>query len=494
MGILCGWTWVSRFAIATLLIAGASAALAAPEPRDVRRQGYPTRLLAEKALADEPFCRVCPCPIVEELGSPTGKLPVYALRDTSTSVIVGKVLSALNAWTDRAVYDAGVEAQKSGVTVESKHVDFELELPTPLPTPKQSAKDRYSEIDVWLSKLGKKHRENYSGSPGIILFSTDGHQSSLESRNSCTEKNRKRIRDVVETFPLNLHLIFLVHDPLPCTQQKLGLKAALCGDNAYCDALSIPADTSQAMAAFNTLFMEHLHAALTEFVPHVTAPDPLFDDVVLIGRDGRYGCSGVAVGEHTVLTAGHCLPATHVRTGESTDEHGRAISVIEAVHHPDPREDLGLLHVGERLHAAIKSRRRATDHGAPSAVLRYVGFGAIDPRGQGGFGHKKMLDIPATGWGCNGARVATSGCREGFELVLPGSAGRDTCSGDSGGPVYELLNDGIHCRWRLVAVTSRRVADAAVQCGSGGIYERVDAADEWITTRLKQWEESEKKQ
>ncbi len=76
-----------------------------------------------------------------------------------------------------------------------------------------------------------------------------------------------------------------------------------------------------------------------------------------------------------------------------------------------------------------------------------------------------------------------------------GTGGVDTCRGDSGGPLMELIGDGVGerrvCRWRVVGVTSRPVASARVVCGHGGIYTRVDRVRPWIDEQLRRWSTEE---
>lgn len=70
-------------------------------------------------------------------------------------------------------------------------------------------------------------------------------------------------------------------------------------------------------------------------------------------------------------------------------------------------------------------------------------------------------------------------CRRGGELVAGAPIyNRDTCTSDSGGPVYVLGPDG---QYYLAGVTSRPVHRALRPCGDGGIYTQVTDAVQWLS-------------
>jgi secreted trypsin-like serine protease len=116
--------------------------------------------------------------------------------------------------------------------------------------------------------------------------------------------------------------------------------------------------------------------------------------------------------------------------------------------------------------------------------VRAVGFGETE---EGSFGRKLYVDIPIASPDCGGAVNLTDGqhptdqswygCTPRFELVAGQShLNRDTCHGDSGGPVFAHLEDGDNSyREYLVGITSRGVTSyGSRDCGDGGIYTRVD--------------------
>lgn len=208
--------------------------------------------------------------------------------------------------------------------------------------------------------------------------------------------------------------------------------------------------------------------------------DP-FDDVVAVGRGRDWHCSGVAVSPQLVLTARHCLPADRILAAMDVREGGTLRTTRQAYVHPESSVDAALLQLAEPLPSSLHARRSQLDTSPPVGVARLIGFGAIDLLGTYGFGRKHHTDLPISGWGCDPLRAALLGCQPDRELVIVGSGGRDTCDGDSGGPVYEhTLRDGPCLRWRLLGITSRPIATSTTRCGGGGVYTRLDQLDGWI--------------
>lgn len=207
-------------------------------------------------------------------------------------------------------------------------------------------------------------------------------------------------------------------------------------------------------------------------------------EAVVTGNDSTWTCSGVVVDRDVVLTAAHCLPLSRVLVTEDVARSGTIHAVADVVRHPVAAVDAALVRTATRMAVTPARLRGATDTEAPEGILRFVGFGATSADGQSGFGHKHWIDLSASGWGCDGDRIVTKGCQPGREMVLAGSMGRDTCGGDSGGPVYELWGNGQECGYRVVGIVARRTADAVVPCGNGGIYTRVDAMRTWVDTVL----------
>lgn len=218
-----------------------------------------------------------------------------------------------------------------------------------------------------------------------------------------------------------------------------------------------------------------------------------FNDCVAVGDDAQWGCTGTLIAANAVLTAGHCQRLhTRIFIGNDVARKGRQVRVAAHVRHPryhkGRRNDLMVLILAEKV-TGVKPRAIATGAAIDAATSgRVVGFGAMEASGTFGYGTKRQTDVPIASVACAGrlkgepdARVY--GCDRNLELVAGKPVlGRDTCSGDSGGPLYVSAAKGA---WRLAGATSRATDLAGNPCGDGGVYVRVDRYRDWIDSVLK---------
>jgi secreted trypsin-like serine protease len=213
-----------------------------------------------------------------------------------------------------------------------------------------------------------------------------------------------------------------------------------------------------------------------------------FADCVAVGCIGDWVCTGTLIAPQAVVTAGHCAQcATRVFFGTDVDGAGDVVAVKKAVRHPSYHQgrhnDLMVLLLARPV-TKVKARKLASAALIAKATdARLVGFGNTNLAGTQGYGKKRQVDVPVVSPACQGETDgedddATYGCDRGWEIV----AGRpllerDSCTGDSGGPLYVATAAG---EWRLAGVTSRATDSGQHECGDGGVYARIDRYREWL--------------
>jgi hypothetical protein len=184
----------------------------------------------------------------------------------------------------------------------------------------------------------------------------------------------------------------------------------------------------------------------------------------LLTADGGL-CTGTVVARRWVLTAAHCVEGgvdgAVFAFGHTVDAPSRVIDVTGGRAHPQ--------YDGERIVNDIALVRLASDapveplpmvsslDGTEGADLTFVGFGVTSGR-TGDSGTKRSVVIPLA------ELDATT-----FMYTV---RGRNTCSGDSGGPAF-LLQNGVPV---VAGVTS--YGDAS--CRQYGVDTRVDVYRDWI--------------
>ncbi|MFT3697656.1 MAG: trypsin-like serine protease [Kofleriaceae bacterium] len=209
-----------------------------------------------------------------------------------------------------------------------------------------------------------------------------------------------------------------------------------------------------------------------------SVPAGKYPDVALVVAPNAL-CTGTLIAPTVVLTAGHCIDTNpkEVLIGsiDYTAAAGEVIAVKSATAYPSWQTELDvgvlvLAHASKAKPRAIAAACTAKDL-VNDAKVTVVGFGLTDKAGTGDnskLHEAKLVVEDATctdGDGCE-ANVAPNG-----EFVA-GGAGKDSCFGDSGGPIY--IDDA------LIGVVSRGIGTSAEPCGGGGVYVRADAAVQWI--------------
>ncbi|MEU4746948.1 serine protease, partial [Actinosynnema sp. NPDC023658] len=250
----------------------------------------------------------------------------------------------------------------------------------------------------------------------------------------------------------------------PLTRSAVGAGAAPPADSIYTDPVYLA----------NTRAVVVDRARIIGGVPTAEFPD-----CVAIGNADGWCCSGTLVSPNVVVTAGHCVRggcAARVFTGKdvSFPDDGEVIAVKTALAHPDYRPpratgDLAVLVLSRPT--SVPPRSIATrDQLTGARFVRLAGYGNTDVHSSGGYGRRRMVDVPIAG---DDPRYGADQATE-FVAGAP-FLDRDSCNGDSGGPAY-VESDG---RWFLVGATSRATASSLRPCGDGGIYTRVASYQDW---------------
>lgn len=204
-----------------------------------------------------------------------------------------------------------------------------------------------------------------------------------------------------------------------------------------------------------------------------------FPDCCAVGNDNGFFCTGTLIAPNLVVTAGHCTGSTRVFLKGSdirVPDEGEIIRVSRTVVHPDT--DLRVLVLEQNSTVTPRHVARGSQVGQPTKAL-LVGFGTTNLAGNIGYGRKRKVEVPIVSLECGTASDEQKlGCRRGVELVA-GHRGllRDSCKGDSGGPLYIR---GSGNTFHLLGATSRGIINTVNVCGDGGIYVRVDKFLDWI--------------
>lgn len=215
-------------------------------------------------------------------------------------------------------------------------------------------------------------------------------------------------------------------------------------------------------------------------------------------------CTGTVVSKNAVITAQHCYcdgATKQIFIGADMLQPGMTYKVSRAIpmrscDAPISREaDVALLFVDTPFPSSVVPAKFASTADIDSSkTLRAVGFGRTE---TGMAGRKMMVDLPVASNACAGLVSTAEGtksdpqyykCNANFEMVVGAATlNKDTCNGDSGGPLFRVdatANDDSSAL--LVAITSRAVGvPNARDCGDGGIYVRADGdIAKWVTSTL----------
>jgi uncharacterized protein (TIGR03382 family) len=209
------------------------------------------------------------------------------------------------------------------------------------------------------------------------------------------------------------------------------------------------------------------------------------DAVAVLGNQGS--CTGTLIAPDVVLTAGHCVGGMTQVIANTTDYNaaGGARATIKthtAYPNWETTYDVSVIVLNTPL-AGVTPRPVATTECTMTTftskpMVQLVGFGATDVNAQAPNTKLYEVAVPVTD-----AVGTTAGL--GFKAAVApggefgaGDGAKDSCNGDSGGPVYLNTPRG----YVVIGAVSRAYDNATQACGQGGIYVRADKILNWIET------------
>jgi secreted trypsin-like serine protease len=97
---------------------------------------------------------------------------------------------------------------------------------------------------------------------------------------------------------------------------------------------------------------------------------------------------------------------------------------------------------------------------------------------------KQKVTIPIVDLNeCNRKYEQTNKIVTNNQLCAGGEMGKDSCNGDSGGPLMKYNFDGTNQFWFVAGVVSY----GTIECGTGvpGVYTKVSSYMDWIKEQIK---------
>ncbi|KAF7559125.1 hypothetical protein G7046_g5035 [Stylonectria norvegica] len=250
-------------------------------------------------------------------------------------------------------------------------------------------------------------------------------------------------------------------------------------------ALTMPAVS---MAAAFTMPAE-LSARGSDIVGGTTAAAGEFPYIVSLSHSGSHFCGGVLINANTVLTAGHCsvdyaASTVKVRAGSLTwASGGTQVGVSKIVVHPSYNadtvdNDIALWHLSTPLSASSTIGYavlpvQGSDPVAASTIT-VAGWGLLTENASTLPATLRKVSVPVVSRATCRSEYGTSAITNNMFCAGLAAGGKDSCSGDSGGPIIDA-STGV-----LLGTVSW--GQGCAEAGYAGVYSRIGNYVTYINT------------